>query len=78
MDVSGASCESKMPAIHAGMTKIRIFILLGERKLMNHFVALICSRKPFMQERIVGKIQTRYVDCDPNFSCFLRGMSLAH
>jgi len=26
-----------MPAIHAGMTVICIFMFVGERKIMNHF-----------------------------------------
>jgi hypothetical protein len=39
MDVSGASCETWMPAIHAGMTKLSTFSFsVGERKIMNHFV----------------------------------------
>ena len=30
-----------MPAIHAGMTKLSIFMFCGERKLMKHFVVLL-------------------------------------
>jgi hypothetical protein len=38
MDVSGGVLATWMPAIHAGMTKICIFMFWGERKIMNHFV----------------------------------------
>jgi hypothetical protein len=38
-DVSGRILRIWMPAIHAGMTRsIFIFIFVGERKIMNHFV----------------------------------------
>jgi hypothetical protein len=33
-----ASVQIWMPAIHAGMTKICIFMFYGERKVMNNFV----------------------------------------
>jgi|GEM_PF-6724126 len=33
-----ASLRIWMPAIHAGMTKFEFFILLGECKIMEHFV----------------------------------------
>jgi hypothetical protein len=39
MDVSGRIPRTWMPAIHAGMTEIRISPSAAERKLMNHFVA---------------------------------------
>jgi hypothetical protein len=38
MDVSGRILRTWVPAIHAGMTMISIFMLCGERKLMKHFV----------------------------------------
>jgi hypothetical protein len=38
MDVSGRILHTWMPAIHAGMTKLSIFILCGVRKSMNHSV----------------------------------------
>jgi hypothetical protein len=40
MDVSGRILRAWMPAIHAGMTKLYIFMLWGRRKLMNHFVVV--------------------------------------
>jgi hypothetical protein len=41
MDVSGGIPAAWMPAIHAGMTKISISFSVGERTIMNHFVAQI-------------------------------------
>jgi len=38
MDVSGRIPLTWMPAIHAGMTKLTIFILWASGKIMNHFV----------------------------------------
>jgi hypothetical protein len=38
MDVSGRILRIWMPAIHAGMTMLFIFMLWGERNIMNHFV----------------------------------------
>ena len=43
MDVSGRILHTWMPAIHAGMTKLSIFIFCGERKIMNHFVVICVS-----------------------------------
>ena len=37
MDVSGGILANLMPAIRAGMTKISIFMLCGQRKIMEHF-----------------------------------------
>ena len=38
MDVSGCILHTWIPAIHAGKTKLSIFMFVGERKLMKHFV----------------------------------------
>jgi hypothetical protein len=40
MDVSGRILRTWMPAIHAGMTRITIFMFCGERKIMEHFVVI--------------------------------------
>ena len=41
MDVSGRILHTWMPAIHAGMTKLSVFMFCGVRKIMNHFVVLV-------------------------------------
>jgi hypothetical protein len=38
-----ASLRAWLPAIHAGMTKIPVSVLVDERTIMNHFVAKIFS-----------------------------------
>ena len=40
MDVSGRILASLMRAVHAGMTKLSVFILCGAQ-IMNHFVVKI-------------------------------------
>ena len=46
IDASGRILRTWMPAIHAGMTKLSIFIsFVGERKIMNHFVVSKCFVK---------------------------------